>query len=136
MHIKYYLNPGDFGRPGMVIVKDEAVQHPDNGKAGALVFFPATGRFAVLAAGELTQCPQAWAMRQSGFAERMRERRQALGMTHQALADASMSTLRTIENYEGGQRTPRQAQLVMLAQALGTTTTWLITGKEEGNGHA
>lgn len=55
------------------------------------------------------------------FGERLRELRDALGMSREALATASGVPFGTIHGYEIGRRAPSLAATVKLAKALGVT---------------
>ena len=60
------------------------------------------------------------------FAERLKQRRNELGLTQAELAKKAELTLRTIQNYEGGTRKPLNIEMVQrLAVALDTTTEYL-----------
>ena len=60
------------------------------------------------------------------FAERLKQRRNELGLTQAELAKKAELTLRTIQNYEGGTRKPLNIEMVQrLAAALDTTTEYL-----------
>ena len=60
------------------------------------------------------------------FAERLKQRRNELGLTQAELAKKAELTLRTIQNYEGGTRKPLNIEMVQrLAVALATTTEYL-----------
>ena len=60
------------------------------------------------------------------FAERLKQRRNELGLTQAELAKKAELTLRTIQNYEGGTRKPLNIEMVQrLAVALNTTTEYL-----------
>ena len=59
------------------------------------------------------------------FAERLKQRRNELGLTQAELAKKAELTLRTIQNYEGGTRKPLNIEMVQrLAVALATTTEY------------
>lgn len=60
------------------------------------------------------------------FAERLKQRRNELGLTQAELAKKAEMTLRTVQNYEGGTRKPLNIEMVQrLALALETTTEYL-----------
>ena len=60
------------------------------------------------------------------FAERLKQRRNELGLTQAELAKKAEMTLRTVQNYEGGTRKPLNIEMVQrLAVALETTTEYL-----------
>ncbi|MCZ7645254.1 MAG: helix-turn-helix domain-containing protein [Planctomycetota bacterium] len=60
---------------------------------------------------------------------RIRERRQALGLTQQGLADTLSVSRDAITKWEAGSSKPYES-LVPLAEVLGVTIDWLLTGKE------
>ncbi len=60
------------------------------------------------------------------FAETLKEKRLAKGMSQQKLADTAGVSLRSICNYESGEREPGIAVLRRLADSLGTTSEILI----------
>jgi transcriptional regulator with XRE-family HTH domain len=55
------------------------------------------------------------------FAERLRELREAAGLTQAALADASGLSLGAVRNYEQGIREPYWSAIFKLADALGVS---------------
>ena len=55
------------------------------------------------------------------FAGRLRELREAAGLTQQQLADRSGTGWRTIAHLEGGDRQPSWGTVLALCQALGVT---------------
>ncbi|MBZ6387399.1 MULTISPECIES: LexA family protein [Pantoea] len=64
----------------------------------------------------------------SKFNERVSSLRKSLGMTQTALAKQVGIVQRQIAAYEAGESKPRDAVLVRLASALGTTAGWLASG--------
>ncbi len=62
--------------------------------------------------------------------QRIRERRQELGLTQDEIAKALSVTPQHISAIELDQRSPSLDFLVRLAEYLGTTTDFLLTGKE------
>jgi transcriptional regulator with XRE-family HTH domain len=65
-----------------------------------------------------------------GLGERIKERRQELGLTQLQLAQALGVTPQHISVIEKNKRAPSLDSLAKLAQELGVTTDFLITGKE------
>ena len=65
-----------------------------------------------------------------GLGERIKERREALGLTQLQLAQALGVTPQHISVIEKNKRAPSLDSLAKLAQELGVTTDFLITGKE------
>lgn len=61
-----------------------------------------------------------------GLAERIRSRREALGMSQDKLADAIEGSDVQISHYECGRRVPSVARLRDLAKALRCTSDWLL----------
>jgi transcriptional regulator with XRE-family HTH domain len=59
------------------------------------------------------------------FSEKVKERRGALNISQQQLAEQSGIGKRTIGTYENGERFPHPAQLYKLAKALGVSTEYL-----------
>ncbi|MBY0512556.1 MAG: helix-turn-helix domain-containing protein [Gemmataceae bacterium] len=57
------------------------------------------------------------------FGEKLRELREAKGLSRQALADASGVTFATIHGYEIGRRSPSFNNVVLLARSLGLDCT-------------
>ena len=55
------------------------------------------------------------------FRDKLRELRESVPLTQQALADAAALPLSTLRGYEQGQRIPGFPAVVKLAKALGTT---------------
>jgi transcriptional regulator with XRE-family HTH domain len=55
------------------------------------------------------------------FADKLKERRQAAGMTQAALSEASGVPLPTIRDYEQGKREPLLSNAQRLARALGAS---------------
>ncbi len=62
--------------------------------------------------------------------ERVREKRQGLKVTQQELAKAIGVTPQHISAIEEGKRQPSLALLASLAQELGTSVDYLVSGKE------
>lgn len=62
----------------------------------------------------------------STLAKRMKERRQALGMSQEALADRSGLSSNFIARIEIGDKTPSLSTLAKLADALGTSVSELL----------
>jgi transcriptional regulator with XRE-family HTH domain len=65
-----------------------------------------------------------------GLGERVKARREELGLTQLQLAQALGVTPQHISVIEKGKRSPSLESLAKLAQELGVTTDFLITGKE------
>ena len=65
-----------------------------------------------------------------GLGERIKERREELGLTQLQLARALGVTPQHISVIEKNKRAPSLDSLAKLAQELGVTTDYLITGKE------
>ena len=65
-----------------------------------------------------------------GLGERVKERREELGLTQLQLAQALGVTPQHISVIEKNKRAPSLDSLAKLAQELGVTTDFLITGKE------
>ena len=67
----------------------------------------------------------------STFSERLKALRKEAGLTQQELANAAGVTLRTIQNYEHGERRPGNMLAVQkIAEALNTTTDSLLGVRE------
>ena len=64
------------------------------------------------------------------FGERIRKRRQALKITQQELAKALSVTPQHISGIEQEKRSPSLPFLSKLAEELGVTTDYLLSGKE------
>lgn len=64
------------------------------------------------------------------FGERIRQQRQALNVTQQGLAEAVGVTPQHISGIEQDRFTPSLALLLKLAEELGVTTDYLLSGKE------
>jgi transcriptional regulator with XRE-family HTH domain len=62
--------------------------------------------------------------------KRIRDRRKALGLTQQQLAEALGLTPQHISAIEQDKRTSSLPSLVRLAEELGVTVDYLLTGKE------
>jgi len=69
---------------------------------------------------------------QMNLGERVRKRRGVLGITQQQLADALGITPQHISFIEQDKGAPSLELLPKLAEALGVTTDFLLTGKEGG----
>ena len=65
-----------------------------------------------------------------GLGERIKLKREELGLTQLQLAQALGVTPQHISVIEKGKRSPSLDSLAKLAQELGVTTDYLITGKE------
>lgn len=61
---------------------------------------------------------------------RIRERRDALGLTAAEVSRAIGLTKGAVSQYETGRATPKQDKIEALAEALGTSPEWLMTGHE------
>lgn len=67
------------------------------------------------------------------FGDRLKERREELGLTLQQLADKIGVSNATVQRYESGRiKTPRMPQLQALAKVLNVDTNYLL-GLQEGN---
>ena len=64
--------------------------------------------------------------------QRIRKRRQALEITQRQLAEALRVTPQHISAVEQDKRTPSLPSLAKLAEELGVTVDYLVTGKEGG----
>lgn len=64
------------------------------------------------------------------LAERIRTRRETLGLTQEGLATATGLTPQYISLIEQDKRVPSVSSLTKLAEELGVTTDYLITGRE------
>lgn len=62
--------------------------------------------------------------------QRIRQRREVLGITQQNLAQALGLTPQHISAIEQDKRTPSLSSLARLSQELGVTTDYLVSGKE------
>ena len=69
----------------------------------------------------------------SAFGNRMRQRRDMLGLHKQVLAEAVGLSLTTIQQYENGQL-PKGSHAVRLAEALDCSLDWLLAGRGECGG--
>lgn len=66
------------------------------------------------------------------FGEKVKAARLSVGLTQEQLGDAAGLSKRTIINYETGARYPRDRGIyLMLAEALGVETNYLLTEDEE-----
>lgn len=63
------------------------------------------------------------------FGDRMRTARTAAGMTQNALAVAVGATDASISNWENGKKVPTPDTIVAIADELGVTCDWLLTGR-------
>jgi transcriptional regulator with XRE-family HTH domain len=63
--------------------------------------------------------------------KRIKDRRQALGLTQQNLAEAMGITAQHISVIEQDKRTPSLSSLAKLAPELGVTIDYLVTGKQK-----
>ncbi|GEB38339.1 hypothetical protein GLI01_23740 [Gluconacetobacter liquefaciens] len=61
---------------------------------------------------------------------RIREKRDLLGLTTRELGEAAGLTHGAITQYETGRASPKKERLEGLAQALGTSIEWLLTGHD------
>lgn len=66
------------------------------------------------------------------FPKRVSIARAAIGLTQDELAKKVGIVRRQIAAYEGGEARPREKALANLAAALGTSISWLTTGKGDG----
>ena len=64
---------------------------------------------------------------------RIKERRQELGLSQDRLAKACHVGQSTVANWERGGHIPRQATLVKIAKALKTEEGWLLSGQPSAN---
>lgn len=62
--------------------------------------------------------------------KRIYERRKQLNMTQETLSELSDTTPQAISNYERGERELKASVVVKIANALNTTTDYLLLGKE------
>lgn len=63
----------------------------------------------------------------TAFKDKLKEKRQEAGLTQAELAKRAGVTARTIQNYELGSRRPSNMEVAeKLAEALGTSTAWLL----------
>ncbi|RCL04682.1 hypothetical protein BJI49_12635 [Acetobacter pasteurianus] len=74
---------------------------------------------------KLPPTPKAIAM-----GRRMRTQRELLGFTQAKLASIIGVSENAITQYESGRSSPRRERLAALAQALGKSIGWLLTGNE------
>lgn len=68
-------------------------------------------------------------MSADGLRQRIKERRLALGLSQQALANKLGVISLSVSNWERGTKEPWN-NIVALAKALGVSTDWLLTGEE------
>lgn len=66
------------------------------------------------------------------FWKRISSARAVNSLTQRELAESAGVSQRQIAAYEGGESWPREAVLLRLASALGTTPEWLATGEGDG----
>ena len=64
---------------------------------------------------------------------RIKERRQELGLSQDALGKACQVGQSTVANWERGGHVPRQATLEKIAKALKTEEVWLLSGEHSAN---
>ena len=69
------------------------------------------------------------------FCDRLREVREALGLSQQALAERCGITARSQRNYESGERLPDAAYLAAIAAA-GADVLYILTGQRAGGASA
>jgi len=62
--------------------------------------------------------------------KRIRQAREAVGMTQIQLGSRVGVSDAAITQYEGGRNLPRLRRLEAIAEVLGVTTEWLLTGGE------
>lgn len=62
------------------------------------------------------------------FGQRLRDAREAKGLSQQDLADKIGTSKSMISAYENGQSDPRQSMIPLLAKTLNISIGWLITG--------
>ena len=67
--------------------------------------------------------------------DRLREVREALGLSQQALAERCGITARSQRNYESGERLPDAAYLAAIASA-GADVLYILTGQRQGGAAA
>ncbi len=67
--------------------------------------------------------------------DRLREAREALGLSQQALAERCGITARSQRNYESGERLPDAAYLAAIASA-GADVLYILTGQRQGGAAA
>ena len=67
--------------------------------------------------------------------DRLREVREALGLSQQALAERCGITARSQRNYESGERLPDAAYLAAIA-AVGADVLYILTGQRTGGASA
>ncbi|MBQ2284362.1 MAG: helix-turn-helix transcriptional regulator, partial [Clostridia bacterium] len=66
------------------------------------------------------------------FSDKVRELRVKAGMTQQDFASAIGVSLRTVTNYETGDRYPKKREMyAKMAEVLGTDINYLLTENEE-----
>lgn len=62
--------------------------------------------------------------------KRIYERRKQLNMTQETLSELSDTTPQAISNYERGERELKASVIIKIANALNTTTDYILLGKE------
>ncbi|MEO2069367.1 MAG: helix-turn-helix domain-containing protein [Desulfurobacteriaceae bacterium] len=67
----------------------------------------------------------------TGIAGRLKELRKALGLTQKEFAEHVGRTLRAIQRYESGQRSPDETTLRLIEQIFSVNPEWLRKGKGE-----
>ena len=66
------------------------------------------------------------------FGDKLKSKRQELGLSQQGLADKAKLSLRSIQNYESGQRSPANIDIVKnLASVLGVSTEYLLDDRSQ-----
>lgn len=70
-------------------------------------------------------------MKEKNLNERITERRKAMGLTQQQVADKIGRSHVTVYKWETGDSEPKGKNLFALAQVLQCTPTWLMFGDEE-----
>lgn len=65
---------------------------------------------------------------------RIRERRQALGISQTELGNRAGVTLKQVWKWEAGRDVPSATRIEAIAKALSVSPSWLINGKEPGQG--
>jgi transcriptional regulator with XRE-family HTH domain len=67
----------------------------------------------------------------TGIAGRLKELRRTLGLTQKEFAEHIGRTLRAIQRYESGQRSPDETTLRLIEQTFSVNPEWLRHGKGE-----
>ena len=65
------------------------------------------------------------------FGERLKNAREASGMSQKTMANRIGVKLATVENWESGKMDPRANRLQMLASLLNVPLLWLIAGSQQ-----